>query len=104
MYKNFLEDFSNEDILFDEEIVIEDNIYTSPPKKKKNIKKSKKKSKNKTFDESFLNINVDYDENKEKVLVLSLEFPVNENSDEKIYLDMNINKTLFLLLGEELFS
>lgn len=49
-------------------------------------------------------IEVDCDENDEKLVRLTLELPLYENSDETITIDLNITKKIYLMIAEELFN
>lgn len=84
-----LEDYSNQ-----ENVNLEECIYT----KKKFTKKYKKKDEL----ETKLNLNSDYDNNNEKIVFLNFNLKLNKN--EKLKFDIVINKELYLLIGKELFS
>lgn len=49
-------------------------------------------------------IEVECDENDEKLVRLTLELPLYENSDETITIDLNITKKIYLMIAEELFN
>jgi hypothetical protein len=88
---NFLEDYSNE-----ENIEINELIY------KKNYKKSKKSERKNLKYNTKLKINVDYDENKEKIVYLNFNLLLKNKNN--ISFDIGINKELYILIGKELFS
>lgn len=91
--KFYLDDFSDEDII---------ENYIRTPKKRK-TKKNKKKILNEPIvNEPILNIEIDNDENDEKVIILSVDVPLEK--DDVITFDVTINKNLYLLIGKELFS
>tara|TARA_Y100000389_G_C17401000_1_gene485299 strand:- start:551 stop:826 length:276 start_codon:yes stop_codon:yes gene_type:complete len=88
---NFLEDYSNE-----ENIEINELIY------KKNYKKSKKSERKNLKYNTKLKINVDYDENEEKIVYLNFNLLLKNKNN--ISFDIGINKELYILIGKELFS
>lgn len=87
---DFLEDYSNEE-----------NINLNDLKYIKKYKKENKKN-NKLDYNTKLNINVDYDENNEKVVFLN--FNLKLKNTNKLSFDIGINKDLYFLIGKELFS
>ena len=94
--KFYLDDYSDEDI-----------IATLDANSTKNTKKNKKNKKNKKKymdNQPLLNITVDSDENNEKVIILSLDIPLDEKTNKVLTFDLSINKNLYLLIGKELFS
>lgn len=88
--KFYLDDYSDEDI-----------IATLDANSTKNTKKNKKKYMD---NQPLLNITVNSDENNEKVIILSLDIPLDEKTNKVLTFDLSINKNLYLLIGKELFS
>ena len=89
---DFLEDYSNE-----ENINLNELIY-----KKKYKKKYKKNIKNELNYDTKLNLNVDYDDNNEKVVFLN--FNLNLKNKNNLSFDIGITRDLYFLIGKELFS
>lgn len=50
-----------------------------------------------------VDIQIDIDENKEKIVKFILKIPMGDN-DENITVDLNINKQTYLMIAEELFK
>ena len=94
--KFYLDDYSDEDII----ATLDANITKNTKKNKKNKKNKKKYMDN----QPLLNITVDSDENNEKVIILSLDIPLDEKTNKVLTFDLSINKNLYLLIGKELFS
>ena len=87
---DLLEDYSNEE-----------NINLNDLKYIKKYKKVNKKNDKLDYN-TKLNINVDYDENNEKVVFLNFNLKLKNTS--KLSFDIGINKDLYFLIGKELFS
>jgi hypothetical protein len=51
-----------------------------------------------------IKIQVENDENNEKIVKFSLNIIINEETDESIKIDLNITKKTYLMIAEELFK
>jgi len=100
--KFYLDDFSDKDNIS----LVKCNKKIKKKKNKKN-KKNKKLKNNIEITSPQLNIYIDYDDNNEKIVILSLDLPSSDDvtdPNDIISLDLSINKNLYLLIGKELFS
>ena len=83
---------------FDDEII--DNIQESPKKENNKIKVENVND----IESSYIDINIEEDENKEKHVIITFELPSVDKPDETMMIDLKISKKTFLMIAEELFK